>query len=336
MKGRSHHSSSVGKVFPAAALILSATVSGFAGLSPSLSALASQTPVAASNALPSKIITADGKTYCAVKLLRVLPDGLLVQYQPDSGGMGLARLKFAELPQSFQKQFGYNVQTASDYEDGEKIVMTELSRKMREDEDIRIGVLEKRARSAVIVKADNPVVQYSYYDPAGPKPPQIADDMDGVTQYAFGCSPAFSFQVAHPGAGEPFGFRIKSITINLDLMIRIILPRGEHGKLKAHEEGHRKIVEYFYSLGPAAAQSAGGLLTGMEQISLAADYKTARTETFTRATAEVQAEYAEHIRRLCEQANDYYDELTDHGRNGKDSNQAAEEAIHRFALRVID
>ena len=325
MNRRHSQSLSARKTIPIAVLFLSATVLGFAGL-----------PVGSANALPSKIVTTDGKTYNAVKLQRVLPDGLLVRYQPDSGGMGLARLKFVNLSESLQQQFGYDPKQAAIFQEGEKNVMTELTRTMREDENIRIGVLDQTTRSSVVVKANKPVIKYSYYDPAGPKPSPIADEMDGVTQYAFGCSPTFSFQNAHPGAGEPFGFRIKTITIHLDLMIRIILPRGEHGKLKEHEEGHRKIVEYFYSLGPDAAQSAGGLLTGMEQTSSAADYKTARTETFTRATDELRTEYMKYIRDLCEQANDYYDDLTDHGGNGKDSNQAAEEAIRRFAPRVID
>ncbi|HKW28379.1 MAG TPA: hypothetical protein VJT54_03520 [Verrucomicrobiae bacterium] len=40
------------------------------------------------------------------------------------------------------------------------------------------------------------------------------------------------------------------------------------------------------------------------------------------------------IRDLCGQASDYYDEPTDHGRNGKDANQAAGEAIRRYAPQV--
>jgi hypothetical protein len=325
MNRRHSQSLSARKVLPIAVLLLFATAPGFAGL-----------PVGATNALPSKIVTTDGQTYRAVKLQRVLPDGLLVQYQPDSGGMGWARLKFVNLSESLQQQFGYDPKKASTYQEGEKNVMTELTRTMREDENISIGVLDQTTRSSIVVKADKPVVKYSSYDPAGPKPSQITDEMDGVTQYAFGCSPTFSFQISHPGAGEPFGFRIKTITINLDLMIRITLPQGEHGKLKEHEEGHRKIVEYFYSLGPAAAQSAGGLLTGMEQTSSAADYETARTETFTRATDELRTEYMKYIRDLCGQANDYYDELTAHGGNGRDSNQAAEEAIQRYAPWVVN
>jgi hypothetical protein len=325
---------SLRSVLPVAMLILFGTLAGFAGSAEPSFVLTDQIAARASNSLPSKVVTTDGQTYHAVKLLRVLPDGLLIQYQPDSGGMGLARLKFTKLSKSLQQQFGYDPRKASDYQAGERMVMTELARRMREDENIRIGVLDATTRSSVVVKAVKPVVKYAYYDPTGSKPPQISDGMDGVTQYAFGCSPAFNFQVTHPTTGEPFGFRIKTVTVNLDLVVRITLPRGEHGTLKEHEEGHRKIVEYFYSLGPAAAQSAAGLLTGIEQTSSAVDYATARTETFTRATDEVQAEYMKYIRDLCEQANDYYDELTDHGRNGKDSNQAAEEAIRRYAPHV--
>src|SRR5690348_4716091 len=60
------------------------------------------------NSLPSKIITADGMVYQAVKLSRIEPDGLLIEYRPDSGGVGMAKLKFAKLPAPLQKQFGYD------------------------------------------------------------------------------------------------------------------------------------------------------------------------------------------------------------------------------------
>jgi len=286
--------------------------------------------------LPSKITTTDGQTYNAVKLLQVLPDGLLVQYLPDSGGIGLARLKFTKLPESFRKQFGYDPGKASAYEEGEKIVMTELSRRMREDEAIRTATLTDTARSSVIIEAGRPVVSYTYYDPAGPKPPQISEGMSGDTEYYFSCNPIFTFRVMHRGAGEPFDFHIETVTMQLGVTININLPKGEIGKLKEHEDGHKKIVEYFYSLGPAAAQQAGGLVTGLEQTSSAAEYDIARTEVFTRVTGEVQTEYLKYIRDLCQQANEYYDELTDHGRNSTDSDQAAQEAIRRYAPQVIE
>lgn len=322
---------SVWGAVPAAILILFAPLSGFVVWSAPPLTRTNQIAHVSANSLPARIVTTDGQIYNSVKLLRVLPDGLLVQYLPASGGMGLARLKFTKLPPSYQKQFGYNPEKASNYEQGEKIAMAELSRRMREDENIRIGVLAGMARSTVTVEAGSPVVGYKYYDPAGPTPPQIASGMQGVTQYAFTCDPGFNFRVTHQNADAPFDFHIESMTMHLGLAITIILPQGENGKLREHEEGHRKIVEYFYSLGPTAARCAAGLLTGMDQISSAPDYETARNEIFSRATAEVQAEYMKYIQQPCGQANEYYDELTDHGANNTDSNQAAQEAIRRYA-----
>jgi hypothetical protein len=47
------------------------------------------------------------------KVLRVYPDGLLVEF---SGGAALKRLKFRDLPETIQRQFRYNPQAAAAYE----------------------------------------------------------------------------------------------------------------------------------------------------------------------------------------------------------------------------
>lgn len=290
----------------------------------------------ASAALPSQITTTDGQTYHAVKLLRVLPDGLLIRYLPVSGGMGLARLKFTKLPPAYRRQFGYDPAKASDFEKAEQLAMTELSRQMREDEAIRTATLTETAGSSVTVEASPPVVHYAYYDPAGPKPMGITEDMSGDTTYQFSCIPIFTFHVTQQGAGAPFDFHIKTLTLQLGVTININLPTGKIGKLKKHENGHKKIVEYFYSLGPAAARQAGGLVTGLEQTSSATNFATAKQEVFTKASQEVLAAYLDCIQDRCRQANNYYDKLTNHGRNRVDSNQAAEEAIRRYALQVTN
>ncbi|HUA66535.1 MAG TPA: hypothetical protein VME24_11855 [Alphaproteobacteria bacterium] len=326
----------IGSIVMAAVLISFTPRAGFGG--PATRAVIGTDPLAAlsSNSLPPGIITTDGQTYNAVKLLRVLPDGLLVQFQPDSGGMGLARLRFVKLSPALQQQFGYDPEKASDYERGEKQVMVDLSRRLRLEDNIRIGVLEDTTHSPVTVKASQPAVSYAYYDPAAGKPSQITADMDGVTQYAFGCSPTFTFHVGHPGAGEPFDFHIDAVNVQLGLTIRITLPRGECRKLRQHEDGHRKIVAYFYSLGPAAARNAASLWTGIDQTSSLVDYDAAKKQVFGKATSDVEAEYLRYTQELCSQANDYYDDLTDHGRNGMDSNQAADEAIRQYAPQVAE
>src|SRR5471032_3272467 len=61
-----------------------------------------------SDLLPSKISTTDGTIYNGVKFVKAEPNGLIIQYTPDVGGIGMATLKFTELPTFLQEQFNYN------------------------------------------------------------------------------------------------------------------------------------------------------------------------------------------------------------------------------------
>ena len=65
---------------------------------------------------PSQITTSDGTLYKDTVKLRVYPDGILVSYQPVDRGMGLAKLKFRDLPADQQEQFGYDQKSAAEFE----------------------------------------------------------------------------------------------------------------------------------------------------------------------------------------------------------------------------
>src|ERR1039457_5826623 len=65
---------------------------------------------------PSQITTSDGTLYKDAAKLRVDPDGILVSYQPVDRGIGLAKLKFRDLPEDLQKQYGYDPKSAVEYE----------------------------------------------------------------------------------------------------------------------------------------------------------------------------------------------------------------------------
>jgi hypothetical protein len=94
-----------------------------------------------SDLLPTKISTADGKTYNGVKLIKAEPNGLVIQYSPDARGIGLATLKFTKLPKFLQEQFNYNPTNASEYEKKEAAAATALSQKMQADEKIGSGIV---------------------------------------------------------------------------------------------------------------------------------------------------------------------------------------------------
>ena len=65
---------------------------------------------------PSQITTSDGTLYKDAAKLRVDLDGILVSYQPVDRGIGLAKLKFRDLPEDLQKQYGYDPKSAVEYE----------------------------------------------------------------------------------------------------------------------------------------------------------------------------------------------------------------------------
>jgi hypothetical protein len=65
---------------------------------------------------PTQITTVDGTVYRDTARIRVYPDGILVSFQPEPYGIGFAKLKFRDLPESLQKQYGYDPRAAADFE----------------------------------------------------------------------------------------------------------------------------------------------------------------------------------------------------------------------------
>jgi S1-C subfamily serine protease len=66
------------------------------------------------------IVTRDGKAYRNVQVQSVAPDGLLISYTPDAGGVGLSKLKFEDLPVNLQRRYGYNQTNAVAFEKAER------------------------------------------------------------------------------------------------------------------------------------------------------------------------------------------------------------------------
>jgi len=65
---------------------------------------------------PSEIKTADGKIYRKVEVQRVEPDGLAIAYEPDTGGVGMAKLKFRDLPEDLRRRYAYDKEKAASFE----------------------------------------------------------------------------------------------------------------------------------------------------------------------------------------------------------------------------
>ncbi|MGD1088944.1 MAG: serine protease [Verrucomicrobiota bacterium] len=67
-----------------------------------------------------EIITLEGVTYKGVIVQKVVPDGLVIAYLVTEGGMGIAKLKFNDLSDDLQQQFGYNPTNAATFEEKQK------------------------------------------------------------------------------------------------------------------------------------------------------------------------------------------------------------------------
>jgi len=88
--------------------------------------------VSGSSAAPSApsgggdIVTRSGDTYKNARIQKAAPDGLVIAYTPANGGIGISKIKFKDLPDDLQQQYGYNPTNAAAFEKVETQTMGEL------------------------------------------------------------------------------------------------------------------------------------------------------------------------------------------------------------------
>jgi hypothetical protein len=246
--------------------------------------------------LPSQILTTGGKIYDGVKLVKILPNGLVIQYFPKEGGTGLATLKFNDLPISLQKQFGYNPTNAAVYEKSQAAAMIALSKQLREDETVTTAAQTQWARPKIIWKISEPTVSYSYYDSAGPKPSIFGTNSRAVSlaEPHFICGPDITFRSSRQGTNGLFVLYFDTVTISLDLSTVITLPQNAYNDIIVVEEGRRRLYENLYKLGRAAMQH------DVESVVFSEDLGGARTALeLEKFRSEVRSRVQEMLRRQC-------------------------------------
>lgn len=80
---------------------------------------------------PTEITTLDGTTYKSVRILKVEPDGLMIEHAPKTGGIGLGKIKFVNLPVELQLKYGYDAQKAAEYQATQAAGEAKLRHEMR-------------------------------------------------------------------------------------------------------------------------------------------------------------------------------------------------------------
>jgi S1-C subfamily serine protease len=74
-------------------------------------------PSASPKQIPGgEVVTREKVAYRGVVVQKVEPDGLVISYSLAGGGMGFAKLKFKDLSDDLQQEFGYNATNAAAFE----------------------------------------------------------------------------------------------------------------------------------------------------------------------------------------------------------------------------
>jgi hypothetical protein len=314
------------------AVIYSIARFAFAGLADASAPKLDSLTVLSSNSLPSQIITTDGKVYKAVKFKSIEPDGLLVEYLPDSGGIGLAKLKFAKLPESLQQQFGYDPLKASVFEHQQSLAAFALSQKLQKEEKTQIAVLNNMSQRpnvarAVAVSSSDPTVTYTYYANAF-----WGSYSDCQPDYQ--CHADFDLHAEPSPAGPPFRFHLDAVKISLAMSCHITEPKFPYDYIRIEQEGRRKIYEYFYRFGPQVARRIGESMIGKELTSPETDFEAAKKSALSRAETLVKSRYSLHLGSVARKADQYYEKLIDHGQNSFDRDKAVQEAIAKYGNQM--
>lgn len=112
-------------------------------------------PAVTSNTVPhfpTNLTTIDGKRFSGVLLRRFEPDGIVIDYTLDGGGIGLAKLKFKNLPEDFRKRWGYDAEKAVRFEASRIQDAAEWRQKMIDDEEA--ARVTRSARELAQLEAD--------------------------------------------------------------------------------------------------------------------------------------------------------------------------------------
>jgi hypothetical protein len=64
----------------------------------------------------NSITTREGTTYTNAVIQRADPNGIVIEYAIRPGALGLAKLKFANLPETLQRRYNYNTTNAQIFE----------------------------------------------------------------------------------------------------------------------------------------------------------------------------------------------------------------------------
>jgi hypothetical protein len=181
---------------------------------------------------------------------------------------------------------------------------------------------------AVRVVREEPVLTRTQFDPLRPPAgmPTLTPPESGVCNTTFELETRVGYSVEElaPTAVKVFVEELELVTrLNVD----VYTVEGAPAKLRAHEEGHRAIGEYYYKNSAAAAEAAGRALLGASFDGIGPDRTAAEEDGFEKVLAALEQAYMARTRARSVAANARFDEITNHGLDDIDEAEALAMAL---------
>jgi hypothetical protein len=175
------------------------------------------------------------------------------------------------------------------------------------------------AAAAVKVQKADAVIERRTFDPAN-RPegmPELEPGLDAACAYRYGCQVAMRYQIIsqrkQPDGRCRTAIRVFDVRPMLTLNVTIWLPEGAGEKLKAHEEGHRRIMERIYQTAEVDAAAAAKKWEGRRVDGEGETCEQAAQDLLAAASKELATEYAATVVDRARRVDAIYDELTNHG-----------------------
>ena len=194
------------------------------------------------------------------------------------------------------------------------------------------GLRAGAQRAPVRVTREEPIIERTEFDPRRPPRdmPPLTPPESGVCKTTFELSASVTYSAERLSRTRARIY-VDELDIITRLMFDIYTVRDAPPKLRAHEEGHRAIGEHYYKDAATIAADIGRSLIGKTFDGSGSDQEAAQENAFQQVVAEIERAYMARVRVPSAAANEWFDEITNHGLDPLDEAEAVSRAIARTA-----
>lgn len=186
---------------------------------------------------------------------------------------------------------------------------------------------ETASSSALVINKEAPEVVQHSFDPATPPAnmPPLGEGEEAECDSNFVSNASVAGELKKLDSANAT-VTVTSVKVTLQLRINIWVPVGASQHVVEHEQGHRQISEHYYEDADKVARDiAQGYLGRVISIT-GGDLDAQFAKTLRQLSAKITADYNDKL--TPGPAQQRYDDLTDHSRNGVAASDAVAQALH--------